>query len=75
MARGVTRTECVICERPTSEVGELSTRGKCEGCADGRMLANHSQLVAHRGPFFDHWRARTLAAFGVVEVDSDRDAA
>jgi len=31
-------------------------------------------MLAHRGPFFEHWRARTLAAFGVT-LDSDRESA
>lgn len=32
-------------------------------------------MLTHRGPFFDHWRRRTLAAFGVTELDSSRDEA
>ncbi len=39
------------------------------------MRENHAQLLAHSGPFFDHWLTRTRAAFGLVAVDSDRDAA
>lgn len=30
-----------------------------------RMLANYHSLVDHDGLFFDHWRRRLLAAFGV----------
>lgn len=33
------------------------------------MLLNAIELQEHRGPFFDHWRRRTLAAFGVFPVD------
>lgn len=29
------------------------------------MLENAHQLREHRGPYFDHWRRRTLAAFGI----------
>lgn len=35
------------------------------------MLENAHQLREHRGPFFDHWRRRTLAAFGVQLVGLD----
>jgi hypothetical protein len=31
------------------------------------MLDNRHQLEAHKGEFFDHWRKRCLAAFGVNE--------
>jgi hypothetical protein len=31
------------------------------------MLANARDLRDHRGEFFDHWRRRCLAAFGVTE--------
>lgn len=75
MPRGVLRTGCVICERPPAEVGPLSSRGKCQGCGVARLIDNHVQLIEHRGPFFDHWRARTLAAFGVTSLDAGRDEA
>jgi len=48
----------------------LSARGRCEGCGRARNNENHEQLLAHSGPFFDHWRKRTLAAFGVFEADA-----
>ena len=35
-----------------------------------RNAANHIALKTHRGPYFEHWRRRCLAAFGVV-VDTD----
>lgn len=75
MARGVRRTHCGVCRKSIEEVGKLSTRGKCQGCADERMVENAAQLHAHSGPFFEHWLRRTRAAFGLVEVDADRDAA
>jgi hypothetical protein len=37
------------------------------------MLENAAQLRAHRGPFFDHWRKRTLRAFGVQLVEPTAD--
>lgn len=39
------------------------------------MLANRRELVAHTGPAFDHWRRRTLAAFGITGLDSGRPEA
>ena len=74
MPRGVRRTQCVVCRELVSEVGELSARGKCARCAETRAIENAAQLHAHGGPYFDHWRRRTLAAFGVVEVETDRRA-
>lgn len=73
--RGVTRTDCRVCGRHVSECGPLSARGKCGECGERRMRENHAQLLAHSGPFFLHWRTRSLAALGVVVVDTDRDAA
>jgi len=82
MPTGYLRSECRICERSTDEVGRLSARGKCAECGNRRLVENHEAMLARRGPFFDHWRRRTLAAFGVGladeprdSLDSDRDAA
>lgn len=33
------------------------------------MRTNAIQLHQHNGPFFDHWRAQCLAAFGIVALD------
>ena len=43
----------------------FSRTGLCPRCSEVRMLDNHRDLKDHRGPFFEHWRRRTLAAFGV----------
>lgn len=75
MARGVRRTHCVTCSKPIADCGRLSTRGKCQECGDRRLIENAMQLHAHSGPFFDHWLRQTRRAFGLVEVDADRDAA
>jgi hypothetical protein len=37
------------------------------------IYANIEGIAMHRGPFFDHWRRRTLAAFGGVPLDDVRD--
>lgn len=39
------------------------------------MLENRRAMIAHSGPQFDRWRKRTLAAFGIIELDESRDAA
>lgn len=54
------------------EVGRLSARGKCRECAEQRVVENHHDLRRHSGPWFQHWRTRSLAALGVV-VDERRD--
>lgn len=46
----------------------LSARYKCQDCIRARINANLHDLHYHRGPFFDHWRRRCLAALGVAEV-------
>ena len=74
MARGVRRTDCRICERHVSACGPLSARGKCSACGDRRIIENHRELVAHSGPYFDRWRSRTLASFGIFALDERRPA-
>ena len=70
MARGVLRENCIYCERHVSECGKLSLRGICLDCGSRREVDNYRDLRQHSGPFFDHWRKRSLAAFGVVMPDS-----
>jgi len=38
-----------------------------------RIEDNFRGLVEHRGPHFEHWRRRCLAAFGVLPVDEAGD--
>jgi hypothetical protein len=35
------------------------------------MIHNFTQLKAHRGPWFEHWRRRCLASFGVIIPEPD----
>jgi hypothetical protein len=51
--------------------GPLSLRQKCHDCGVGKLALNDLQLHDHRGPFFDHWRRRSLAALGVMLPDDD----
>ena len=69
MPRVHPRQYCRICARHRDEVGDLSTRGKCQECATAMVAANITHLEAHNGVFFDHWRRRTVAAFGAVFPD------
>lgn len=61
---------CRVCGEHERDVGYISWRGKCAGCGNRRVLENFDQLRNHDGPWFDHWRRRTLAAFGVTGVDA-----
>lgn len=58
---------------PYYQAARISARGKCWACGRSRELLNNDQLIAASGPFFDHWRRRCRAAFGVL--DEARDAA
>lgn len=64
MARPI-REFCVDCDGHIDEVGELSSRYRCRGCAVVKFDANMEGLKTHRGPYFHRWRSRLLAAFGV----------
>lgn len=72
--RDQTISHCRVCGRPREEGERFSARGKCSECGDGRMLENSRQLAASTGPYFDHWRRRCAAAFGVTVIDDlERD--
>lgn len=51
------------------EAGHISATGLCPWHSYERFVDNYSQLRAHDGPYFDHWRKRLLASFGVGLVD------
>lgn len=76
MARGVLRENCIHCDKHVSECGELSLRGICGECGAKRAIENYRDLRQHSGPFFEHWRRRSLAAYGVVmpEATAERQA-
>jgi hypothetical protein len=64
---------CKDCDKHRDlEGGMLSATGLCLECADLRKTENMDQLVGHDGPYFNHWRRRTLAAFGVTLPEDDR---
>jgi hypothetical protein len=60
---------CKVCGVGAREGVSISQRGYCAMHWEERMIANHVQLKAHSGPFFDHWRRRSLAALGVIVLD------
>lgn len=60
------RGTCKDCGTRDDEGGGISGSGYCLACAEVRRIEANQQLIDHRGPYFDHWRARTLAAFGVT---------
>jgi hypothetical protein len=47
----------------------MSARGKCQPCALQRQADNISQIHAHSGPFFRHWRRQMAASVGGVLLD------
>ena len=55
-------------ERDVREPRSVSSY-KCEDCGRGRSRDNLVQLHFHRGPYFDHWRRRCIAALGAVLPD------
>jgi hypothetical protein len=75
LPKGYVGRWCRHCNRPEVEVGHISARGRCAECGDRRLIENHTAMLTARGPFFDHWRRRTLAAFGIRLVDDRRDEA
>jgi hypothetical protein len=36
------------------------------------MIENHRAMLSSEGPAFDHWLKRTLASFGIVDLDAGR---
>ena len=65
--RDALRHSCKRCGKLRNPDERFSVRGRCQACGEEPMVANANQLREHRGEFFDHWRKRCLAAFGVTE--------
>ena len=57
---------------PYEQAARISAQGYCYGHGRLRLLENNDQLIAARGPWFDHWRKRCRAAFGVLDETSGR---
>ena len=68
------RATCKRCGKHYSEVGAISWGGNCETCGQIASLENVNDLRATNGPYFDHWRRRMAATFGVaIDADAERD--
>ena len=73
MARWRRRNQCRVCGARWPFVS-ISARGLCPDHTKMRMEDNNRELREHKGPHFDHWRQRCLAAFGVfAPLDERRD--
>jgi ribosomal protein S27AE len=59
-------SSCRICDASVADGVPISATGLCPRCGEARELANHRQLKAHDGPFWEWWRIRCLASFGVL---------
>lgn len=55
---------CKVCDARYPFV-TISASGLCPDHSKMRMRDNNAQLREHSGPWFDHWRQRSLAALGV----------
>lgn len=60
---------CRVCGTPATELEPISAQGYCLEHGLQRMNENNVQLAEHRGPWFEHWRRRSLAALGVRLID------
>ena len=65
-------SHCRKCGHERQEGELLSARGNCHNCGVQAVADNAVQLHYHDGPYFDHWRARMLASFGIV-LDENAD--
>lgn len=66
------RGSCKVCERTAAEVGDISGTGLCREHSEERKNANNVQISEHRGPYFDNWRRRSVAAFGGILLDDQK---
>jgi hypothetical protein len=60
------RLSCKSCGRDPAEGERISASGLCHRCGEAKHLEHNRQLRQHAGPWFEHWRRQTLAAFGVA---------
>ncbi len=72
MARYRRRNSCRVCGARWPFVS-ISARGLCPDHTRIRMEETARALVEHRGPQFEHWRRRCVAAFGGVLLDDVRE--
>jgi hypothetical protein len=63
---------CRRCGRNEDEVGPISQRGKCQGCALGAVEASITEMRQHSGPYFQRWRHNHAAAVGGIIPEKAR---
>jgi predicted nucleic acid-binding Zn-ribbon protein len=57
---------CTRCGHAPPSGVTLSARKRCPNCGETAQIDNLRQLVAHKGPYFDHWRERLAASVGAT---------
>lgn len=67
------RSTCRVCGRHKREVGPISHGGYCGEHGKAVFLENVDGLHYHQGPWFQHWRLRSLAALGVTLDERPND--
>jgi hypothetical protein len=68
MPKGHPFKVCRGCLRTVTYRTDLSLTGLCGDCGPRIQNEQVRQLVEHRGPHFDHWRQRCLAAFSAPHI-------
>jgi hypothetical protein len=58
------RRTCRVCGHSSDEVGPISWRGKCEGCAQQIVADNVMAMIEHRGPQWTAWRRSMATCVG-----------
>lgn len=65
---------CKKCGRPLGDPNKRSWTKQCPSCGETAQLDNRRQLMAHQGPYFDHWRRQLAASVGAT-LDAPRPRA
>lgn len=61
------RASCKLCGTSAREA-PISATGLCPECGDRRHLEHNEQMKRAAGPWFDYWRARSLATYSPTPV-------
>lgn len=63
---------CRNCGTPGRRRESLSATGLCGDCGPVIQREATLQLIYHRGPYFDHWRQRCIAAFTSPRLETPK---
>lgn len=69
-----TRVTCKKCGESVELVGRLTDSYQCMACGERDQIDNRRQLIAHDGPWFQHWRRQLAASLGAT-IAPPRDTA